>query len=139
MLHLVKNVQQHWNTQQALPEKIEQKKLKQRFENFMPNGKIFIFFRNTKVKLFASYADLILPNSKNFHSNKNFHFITNHSAIDKKYPASSQKRANEVSNRVVLNTIVPNFFCMFGSTYVYESTFSSLTRRKNKFRSSLSQ
>lgn len=42
-------------------------------------------------------------------------------------------------NFLVLNDIVPKFLCMFGSTYVCESTFSSLARRKNKFRNALSQ
>ena len=40
---------------------------------------------------------------------------------------------------MVLKDIVPKFLCMFGSTYVCESTFSSLARRKDKFRNALSQ
>ena len=42
-------------------------------------------------------------------------------------------------NFLVLKDILPKFLCMFGSTYVCESTFSSLTRRKNKLRNALSQ
>lgn len=38
-----------------------------------------------------------------------------------------------------LKSIVPNFLCMYRSTYLCGSTFSSLARLKNKFRSSLSQ
>lgn len=40
---------------------------------------------------------------------------------------------------MVLKDVVPKFLSMFGSTYVCESTFSSLARRKDKFRNSLSQ
>lgn len=40
---------------------------------------------------------------------------------------------------MVLKKVVPKFLCMFGSTFVCESKFSSLTRRKNKFRTALSQ
>lgn len=39
----------------------------------------------------------------------------------------------------VLKNILQKFLSMFGSTYLCESTFSSLTRRKNKYRSSLTQ
>lgn len=38
-----------------------------------------------------------------------------------------------------LNDLIPKFLCMFGSTYVCEATFSSLLRRKSKYRSMLSQ
>lgn len=34
---------------------------------------------------------------------------------------------------------VTKYMCMFGSTYLCECTFSSLVRRKNKYRNSLSQ
>lgn len=40
---------------------------------------------------------------------------------------------------LVLHEIIPKFLCLFGSTYVCESTFSSITRRKSKYRSCLSQ
>lgn len=40
---------------------------------------------------------------------------------------------------MVLNNLIPKFLCMFGSTYVCEATFSSLLRRKSKYRSMLSQ
>ncbi|RYX83882.1 hypothetical protein EON73_03630 [bacterium] len=43
------------------------------------------------------------------------------------------------SNFMVLKNILPKFVSMFGSTYLCESTFSSLLRRKSKIRSSLSQ
>lgn len=42
-------------------------------------------------------------------------------------------------NFLELKDVVPKFLCMFGSTYVCEATFSSLTRRKNKYRNALSQ
>lgn len=40
---------------------------------------------------------------------------------------------------LVLNKLIPKFLCMFGSTYVCEATFSSLVRRKSKYRTLLSQ
>lgn len=56
------------------------------------------------------------------------------------------EKSGELWNRLlsncdfmVLHSIIPRYICMFGSTYVCESTFSSLARRKNKFRSSLTQ
>lgn len=58
----------------------------------------------------------------------------------------SNEKSEELWNRLLtecnfmaLKKIIPKFLCMFGSTYVCETTFSSLTRRKNKFRNSLSQ
>lgn len=40
---------------------------------------------------------------------------------------------------LVLNNLIPKFLCMFGSTYVCEATFSSLFRRKSKYRNRFSQ
>lgn len=40
---------------------------------------------------------------------------------------------------LVLNDVVPKYVCMFSSTYVCECTFSSLVRRKTKYRTMLSQ
>lgn len=40
---------------------------------------------------------------------------------------------------LVLDKIIPKFLCMFGSTYVCEATFSSLVRRKSKYRTNLTE
>lgn len=46
-----------------------------------------------------------------------------------------------ISNRtfLVLNKLFLQFLCIFGSTYDSEATFSSLVRRKSKYRTMLSQ
>lgn len=49
------------------------------------------------------------------------------------------KRLVSEHSFLVLNDILLKYFCMFGTTYLCESTFSTLLRRKNKYRNMLSQ
>lgn len=48
------------------------------------------------------------------------------------------KRLLSENSFLVLNDVVPKYLCMFSSTYVCECTFSSLVRRKSKYRTMIS-
>lgn len=49
------------------------------------------------------------------------------------------KRLISENDFLVLKDVVQKYVCMFSSTYVCECTFSSLVRRKSKYRSMLTQ
>ena len=93
----------------------------------------FIFDR----KNLQSLSDLF--NTKKSHLEFDVALISDEICLPNEMSGATWKRLLTDCNFMVLKNIVPKFLCMFGSTYVCESTFSSLARRKNKFRSSLSQ
>lgn len=84
-----------------------------------------------------SLSDLF--NTKKSHLEFDIALIKDETGLPNEMSGALWKRLISDCNFMVLQNIVPRFLCMFGSTYVCESTFSSLARRKNKFRSSLSQ
>lgn len=111
-----------------------------RFSDFQKFDLAFKFLKNPfsfDDQNTQSLSDLF--NTKKSHLEFDIALIKDETCLPNEMSGALWKRLISDCNFMVLQNIVPRFLCMFGSTYVCESTFSSLARRKNKFRSSLSQ
>lgn len=111
-----------------------------RFSDFTQLNVVFMFLKNP----FAVDKKNIDNLSSLLHVKKS-HLDFDISLIDSETQMPNEKcdimwnRLLRDNSFFVLNIVVPKFLCMFGSTYVCECTFSSLTRRKSRYRSNLLQ
>lgn len=111
-----------------------------RFSDFKENNLAFKFLNNPFIfdqENTQRLADIF--KTKKSHLDFDIALINDETHFPNELSGALWTRLLPYCDFMVLKTIVPKFLCMFGSTYVCESTFSSLARRKNQFRSSLSQ
>lgn len=111
-----------------------------RFSQFQKSHLAFKFLKNPFTfdkNNIQNLSDLF--NTKKSHLEFDIALIDAEDCVPNETSDALWNRLCSTCNFMVLNTIVQKFLCMFGSTYVCESTFSSLARRKNKYRSLLAQ
>lgn len=111
-----------------------------RFSDFKQFDLSFKFFKNPFIfdeKNLQELSDIL--RTKKSHLEFDISLINEENHLPNETSGALWNRLLSNCDFMVLKNVVPKFLCMFGSTYVCESTFPSLTRRKNKFRTALSQ
>lgn len=111
-----------------------------RFADFQKFQLAFKFLKNPFVcdpNNIQKLSDLF--GTKKTHLEFDISLINEESGLPNETSDALWRRLLSECNFLVLKDIVPKFLCMFGSTYVCEASFSSLARRKNKYRNALSQ
>jgi len=111
-----------------------------RFSDFSRYEVAFKFFKHPFIfdKTHAKELSEIL-NVRKTHLEFDLSLVASETYIPGEKCEAMWARLLSENSFLVLIKIVPQFLCMFGSTYVCECTFSSLARRKNKIRNKLSQ
>lgn len=111
-----------------------------RFEDFQKFQLAFKFLKNPFVcdpNNIQKLSDLF--GTKKTHLEFDISLINEESGLPNETGDALWRRLLSECNFLALKDIVPKFLCMFGSTYVCEASFSSLARRKNKYRNAISQ
>jgi hypothetical protein len=111
-----------------------------RFSDFKKHDLAFKFFKNPFDFDSAKITELSeIFVVKKAHLEFDFALVAQESQLKNLTHIEMWKRLISENSFLVLNNIVPKYLCMFSSTYVCECTFSSLVRRKSKYRTMLSQ
>lgn len=113
---------------------------KSRFSDFEKFHLAFKFLKNPfgfDKNNIQNLSDLF--GSKKTHLEFDISLINEENDLPNETSDALWRRLMSECNFFLLKDIVPKFLCMFGSTYVCEASFSSLARRKNKYRNALSQ
>lgn len=111
-----------------------------RFSDFMKHDLAFKFLKNPFDFDSAKIVELSeIFEVKRAHIEYDIALIAQESHSKNETRVEMWKRLISENSFLVLNDVVPKYVCMFSSTYVCECTFSSLVRRKTKYRTMLSQ
>lgn len=111
-----------------------------RFSDFKKHDLAFKFLKNPFDLDSAKITELSeIFEVKKAHLEFDIALIAQESHLKNETHIEMWKRFISENSFMVLNDVVRKYLCMFSSTYVCECTFSSLVRRKSKYRTMLSQ
>lgn len=111
-----------------------------RFSDFKKHDLAFKFLKNPFDFDSAKMTELSeIFVEKKAHLEFDFALISQENRLKNETHVEMWKRLSLENSFLVLSDVVLKYLCMFSSTYVCECTFSSLVRRKSKYRTMLSQ